>query len=126
MNSPATFERCLSFISAQLRNGKSRNGHARSARIRAVTISRQAGCGALAVANRLAEHLQAHAPEEEPRWMVFDRNLVERVLKDHDLPQRLGKFMPENWASEIEDTIDDLFGLHPPRGSSRVRRRRRS
>jgi cytidylate kinase len=22
--------------------------------------------------------------------------------------------MPENWISEIEDTIDELFGLHPP------------
>ena len=30
------------------------------------------------------------------------------------MPQRIGKFMPENWISEIEDTIDDLFGLHPP------------
>jgi hypothetical protein len=45
---------------------------------------------------------------------VFDRNLVERVLEDHHLPQRLAKFMPENQASEISDTIDELCGLHPP------------
>lgn len=30
------------------------------------------------------------------------------------MPQRLARFMPENWISEIEDTIDEIFGLHPP------------
>jgi hypothetical protein len=66
------------------------------------------------VATQLADHLQAHTSTDEPRWTVFDRNLVERVLQDHNLPQRLAKFMPENWTSEIQDTMDELFGLHPP------------
>jgi hypothetical protein len=66
------------------------------------------------VAEKLAAYLQPHTPKDAPVWTVFDRNLVERVLEDHHLPQRIGKFMPENWISEIEDTIDELFGLHPP------------
>src|SRR5262249_1159340 len=70
--------------------------------------------GALEVAEKLAAYLQPHTPKEAPAWTVFDRNLVEKVLEDHHLPQRIGKFMPENWISEIEDTIDELFGLHPP------------
>jgi hypothetical protein len=45
---------------------------------------------------------------------VFDRNLVEKVLEDHNLPARLAKFMPEDRVSEITDTMDELFGLHPP------------
>ena len=48
------------------------------------------------------------------RWTVFDRNLVEKVLEDHNLPPPWARFMPENWASEIEDIIDELFGLHSP------------
>jgi cytidylate kinase len=115
MNMPSGLERCFSFINGQLKHDcKILHGPETATRIRAVTISRQAGCGALAVAERLAEHLRAHAREEEPHWTVFDRNLVEKVLEDHHLPQRLAKFMRENWRSEIEDTLDELFGLHPP------------
>jgi cytidylate kinase len=114
MNSGIGIERCLSFINTQLKNGKVRNRNEDSGEIRAVTISRQTGCGALAIAEKLANYLQARTPEDKPHWTVFDRNLVERVLVEHSLPQRLARFMPENWSSEIEDTLDELFGLHPP------------
>jgi len=114
MTSPQNVERCLAFINSQLQpHVKLSDGHSPSPRA-AVTISRQAGCGALEVAAKLAAYLQSHTPIGAPAWTVFDRNLVEKVLEDHHLPQRIGRFMPENWISEIEDTIDELFGLHPP------------
>jgi hypothetical protein len=114
MTNPQNVERCLAFINSQLQpHVKSLDGHSPTERA-AVTISRQAGCGALEVAGKLAAYLQPHTPKDAPAWTVFDRNLVEKVLEDHHLPQRIGKFMPENWISEIEDTIDELFGLHPP------------
>jgi hypothetical protein len=47
-------------------------------------------------------------------WMIFDRNLIEKVLHDHNLPARLAKYMPEDRISGIADTLDELFGLHPP------------
>src|SRR5262249_7397219 len=103
----------LSFINTQLRNSKARNGSEEKGQIRAVTISRQTGCEAAAVAAKLAEYVQARTPEDEAQWTVFDKNLVERGLEEHNLPQRLGRFMPESWSSEVEDTIDELFGLHP-------------
>lgn len=112
MTASLGLERCQSFINSQLAfNSRPRNGS--DAQRRAVTISRQAGCGALAVAEKVAENLQAHTSKNDPRWTVFDRNLVEKVLEDHALPQRLTRFMPESWTSEIRDTIDDLCGLHP-------------
>jgi len=58
--------------------------------------------------------MQEHCPEGSCPWAVFDRNLVEKVLEDHNLPQRLAKFMPEDRASEIADIMDELFDLHPP------------
>ena len=81
--------------------------------MRAVTISRQAGCGAFLVAGRLAEILQARDARAAAPWTVFDRNLIEQVLKDHDLPVRFAKFLPEDRVSEIQDAMDELFGLHP-------------
>ena len=79
-----------------------------------ITISRQAGSGAHVVAQALVAELQASDPQASPPWTMFDRDLVERVLKDHDLPKRLAEFMPEDRVSGITDTIDELLGVHPP------------
>jgi len=66
------------------------------------------------VARHLVERLQAANPNAVSPWTVFDRNLVGKVLEDHHLPSRLARFMPEDRISELSDTMDELFGLHPP------------
>ena len=90
-------------------------GQAAEPRVRrAVTISRQAGCGALIVADKLASYLQPHSPPEGAKWTVFDRELMDKVLADHKMPKYLAQFLPEDRASQIEDTLADIFGVHPP------------
>ena len=81
---------------------------------RAVTLSRQAGCGAQIVAQRLAVRLQSHRTENGEPWTVFDRNLMEKVLEEHQLPTYLASSFPEDRISAMEDTLHDIFGLHPP------------
>jgi len=78
-----------------------------------VTLSRQAGCGALVVAQKLAALLQSELSPDDPPWTVFDRNLMDKVLEDHNLPARLAKFLPEDRATELQDITDELFGLRP-------------
>jgi cytidylate kinase len=80
----------------------------------AVTISRQAGCGAHFIAEKLSAFLQAASPAEAPPWTIFDRELVEKVLEEHNLPQSMARFLREDRISEFNDIIDELFGLHPP------------
>ncbi len=80
---------------------------------RVVTISRQAGSGAHVVGEELAAMLRDRTRPGSTPWTVFDRNLVEQVLKEHDLPERLAEYMPEDRVSEITDTLDELFGVHP-------------
>ena len=80
----------------------------------AVTISDQTGSGTYEIASRLAALLQAGEPKGAPPWTVFDRQLVEKILEENHLPERLVKFVPEERRSFIEDVIDDLLGLHPP------------
>ena len=36
------------------------------------------------------------------------------MLEEHSLPKSLARFMPEDRISEVSDTMDELFGLHPP------------
>lgn len=79
-----------------------------------ITISRQAGTGAHVLAAELVARLQPRAPRRSPPWTAFDRELVDKVLEDHDLPRRLAAYMPEDRVSEISDLMDELFGLHPP------------
>ncbi len=108
-----SFERCLSFINCQL--NPSREALRYSARVAgrmAVTISRQTGSGAMAIAQHLMEHLQAKCPCACP-WTVFDRNLMDKVLEEHHLPAHVAKFLPEDSISGINDAVEELLGLHP-------------
>jgi cytidylate kinase len=114
MDTGIGLDRCRTFIDCQLQPaGQSVRFVDNGARGRAVTISRQAGCGALAIAEKLAKLLQAHSPKGAAPWTVFDRNLMEKVLEDHHLPARLSKFLPEDRASQVQDIMDDLFGWRP-------------
>jgi cytidylate kinase len=115
MNPNNGLDKCLSFINCQLQPAAPRFGQeADLTSIRAVTISRQTGSGGYAVAEKLAEYLRMQTPSAARPWVVFDRNLVEKVLEDHNLPVRLARFMPEDRISQMSDTMDELFGLHPP------------
>jgi len=110
-----SLERCKAFIDCQLQPAaKPRRTGRNGERWRAVTISRQTGSGAHVVGEELANYLQAHSPKDAPPWTLFDRNLVEKVLEEHNLPERMAKFLAEDRISELQDTMDELFGLHPP------------
>ena len=106
-------EHCASFVSSQFQSGGTAGVDTEAGIRRAVTISRQAGCGALAVAEKLARHLQEHSPKHAASWKVFDRNLMEKVLEDHDLPKRLAQFLPEDRVSYLEDIMADLLQTYP-------------
>jgi cytidylate kinase len=105
-------EHCTSFISSQFQSAGEAGGET-GVRC-AVTISRQAGCGARVVAEKLARYLQEHSPKNARPWTVFDRNLMEKVLEDHDLPTRLAQFLPEDRVSDLEDIMADLLQTYPP------------
>jgi cytidylate kinase len=108
MDTEFGFEQCRTFINCHMQSGKAPEGGAR----RAVTLARQTGSGAHLIAENLARYLRECG--DGSQWAIFDRNLVERVLEDHHLPKRLAAFMPEDRIRGMTDTLDELFGLHPP------------
>jgi cytidylate kinase len=115
MNAEPRLEQCLTFINCQLRPAGATARPASAVQPwRAVTISRQTGSGGHAVAEALAQCLQALGKTGSDPWTVFDRNLVEKVLEDYHLPARLARFMPEDRVSKIDDVLEDICGLHPP------------
>lgn len=109
----AGLEHCQTFINCQLDPDK-HSSRSRQHTVRpAITLSRQAGCGALVVAQKLAALLQRGASTDDSPWTIFDRDLMEKVLEDHNLPARLARFLPEDRATELQDITDELFGLRP-------------
>jgi cytidylate kinase len=80
----------------------------------AITISREAGAGAVTIAGLAAKQL--HAAEKNaqaPPWTVVDANLAEHVLKDHQLSERLERFMAEDARLPVETIVEEVLGLHP-------------
>lgn len=113
MNTASSLERCLSFIHCHIQPKGVPGFDWTHTPKPAVTVSREAGCGAHAFAEMLAAMLNSVWANEPPEWTVFDRNLVETVLADHNLPERLATYMPEDRKSLMDDIIEELFGLHP-------------
>lgn len=103
------YENCLSFIDCQL---NPRPRHVEPRIKPAITISRMTGAGGRTVAGKLAEYLQKRVPAE-CNWTVFDKNLMEKVLDDHHISQRVAKYEPESHKPFLRDTFEEILGLHP-------------
>jgi Cytidylate kinase-like family len=79
-----------------------------------ITISREMGSGAVTIAQMLVERLNATSKlSNGPSGTVFDSNLAKRVLVDHQLPERLERFMVEDARLPVETIVEELLGLHP-------------
>lgn len=113
MSETVSFERCKSFIDSQLNAAKEgvlgTGQHVRPT----LTISRQAGSGGRTIADKAALLLDARDKQSQCPWTVFDRNLVERVLADHNLPARIAEFMRREVSSEINAGVREILGVQP-------------
>ena len=78
-----------------------------------ITISRLTGAGGVNFPERLVHYLNEKDKKDEIGWMFFDKDILEIVLDEHNLPKEISKYMPEGKINEIQDVIEQLFGLHP-------------
>jgi cytidylate kinase len=78
-----------------------------------VTLSRQAGAGAETVAQLLAAKLNAKCGKDEQPWIVFDKNLIGKVLEDQNLPQEIARHVHEDKDTTLKALVGELLGMHP-------------
>ncbi len=83
-----------------------------------VTISRESGAYGTTIGDMLSEYLRKHerrleAPWAAP-WAVFDKELIQKVIEEHQFPAIFQRYFLESRAPLMEDTLAELFGLHPP------------
>lgn len=81
--------------------------------LRAVTLSREAGAGAISIGELLADYLREHTEGGNQRpWTVFDRDLVKKVIKDHKLPDSDEAYLTEDVNNRVTDCVEEVLGLH--------------
>jgi hypothetical protein len=78
-----------------------------------ITISRQTGAGSKPVCEKLINIMDEYSEFEGVKWAFFDRNLIERVLEDHNLPKQISEFMQEGKYKHLSSTVYELLGLKP-------------
>jgi len=78
-----------------------------------ITISRQAGSGAKPVCEKLVNIMDEYSEPEGVKWAYFDRNLIEKVLEDHNLPKQISEFMEEEKYKHLSSVVNELLGLKP-------------
>ncbi len=78
-----------------------------------VTISREAGARGNSIANALIPELESSAIIEKSRpWTLFNQNLLDHVIREHNLPEQTANYFPEDKPEEIRSLIGELLGLH--------------
>ncbi|WP_269543205.1 AAA family ATPase [Cerasicoccus fimbriatus] len=111
MSETRLFEKCRAYVtsSADTRGGL----RPTPASLPAITLSRQVGARGTTIAKLLVQHLEQEDAVTDPPWTLFDKNLIHRVLDDHNLPRYLEKFMTETKVNELQSAINEIVGLHP-------------
>lgn len=79
----------------------------------ALTLSRQAFSRCHEIAGELLRRLDRQGPPEAGKWALFDQNLVKQVLEDHNLPEHLARYMPEDRDHNLSGLINEILGVHP-------------
>lgn len=78
-----------------------------------ITISRQTGAGSKPVCEKLIQIMDEYSEPEGIKWAFFDRNLIEKVLEDHNLPKQISEFMHEGKYKHLNAVVNELLGLKP-------------
>lgn len=110
MSDTRLFEKCRAYVTSAADRALSARP---SGPLPAITLSRQVGARGTTIAKLLVQHLEQDDPIKEPPWTLFDKNLIRRVLDDHQLPRHLERFMTEAHVNELQSTINEIVGLHP-------------
>lgn len=76
-----------------------------------LTISRQCGIDTSKLCENLVSNFSNYYNTE---WAYFDKQLIQKVLLDNNLPERIQKFFSEEKISTLSQMLNELLGIHPP------------
>jgi cytidylate kinase len=104
-----SYERCRAFIASNFVEPQTETPR----QPLALTISREAYSGCHEIAEELIRLLHKDKRLGQEDWALFDRDLVHKILDDHNLPKTIARFMPEDRDHDVSGLINEILGLHP-------------
>jgi len=110
-----TYEKCKRYIESH--SPKTETPVKRKKVYPCITVSRETGAGAQAVGKELIKILDSKSDKNESQWTYFDRQLIEKVLEDHNLPKQVSEYMVEDKFRHLSSAVNVLLGLHPSQWS---------
>ena len=78
-----------------------------------ITISRQTGSGSYEVSEKLIDILQTKTKSAENSWTYFNKELLNKVLEEFQLPKAFTNYITEDKYSHISDAVNELLGVKP-------------
>lgn len=112
MSSESYTELCRAFLYATDHAGElSGKGGKKNAPV--ITISRAAGARGNSIAEALVKRIESDktVPRNRP-WTVFNQNLIQHVIEEHQLPEKTEDYFPEDKPDEINSFVAEILGLH--------------
>ena len=110
-----SYEKCKRYIESH--SPKTETSVKRKKVYPCITVSRETGAGAQAVGKELIKILDSKSDKNESQWTYFDRQLIEKVLEDHNLPKQVSEYMVEDKFRHLSSAVNVLLGLHPSQWS---------
>ncbi|MFA7229159.1 MAG: cytidylate kinase family protein, partial [Melioribacteraceae bacterium] len=78
-----------------------------------ITISRETGVGAASICEKLTGYFNRHAVDDYNDWTYFDRDLIEKIMEDHHLPEHFRKFLLEEKPTKVDSWFGEILGISP-------------
>jgi cytidylate kinase len=78
-----------------------------------ITVSRQTGAGGHVFAEKLQDYLNTYDTAAKKNWTLFEKDLIQEVIKEHNLSEMVAPFLTEKNMSELQAVLEQVYGLHP-------------
>lgn len=78
-----------------------------------ITVSRETGIGAETICSLLINYLLRYANQVYGNWAYFDKNLMEKIIADHDLPAHFRSFLENERPPSIDTMWGEIIKSHP-------------
>lgn len=105
------YEKCKRYIESHTKETKEISR--KKEQFPCVTISRQTGAGSYEVSERLIEILDKETKQSEQKWTYFNKELIQKVIEDHNLPSIVSSYLAETKYQHLNDAVYELLGVKP-------------
>lgn len=105
------YEKCKRYIESHSKETKETSR--KKEQFPCITISRQTGAGSYEVSEQLIKILDTQTKESEQKWTYFNKELIKKVIEDHNLPEIVSSYLAENKYQHLTDAVYELLGVKP-------------